>query len=197
MKFKEFKNFREYDRKFVKVTNIDEKTKKGLKIDELDEPIYGILYIDKQCGTTLRITGNDKIDYKEYMLLARADSFHDMEFEIFDGTDYLKEILEQINETYYDDNLNELLYDKNLDEFRHEEFPNDVIAILPNDEQPEKMWVRLFMKTKQENLYVAELLDDSFVNKTYTTGKKVALVLYEEKDFRGLIINGLVKMADE
>ena len=197
MKFKEFKNFREYDRKFVKVTNIDEKTKKGLKIDELDEPIYGILYIDKQCGTTLRITGNDKIDYKEYMLLARADSFHDMEFEIFDGTDYLKEVLEQINETYYDDNLNELLYDKNLDEFRHEEFPNDVIAILPNDEQPEKMWVRLFMKTKQENLYVAELLDDSFVNKTYTTGKKVALVLYEEKDFRGLIINGLVKMADE
>ena len=39
--------------------------------------------------------------------------------------------------------------DKNLDEFRHEEFPNDVIAILPNDEQPEKMWVRLFMKVQR------------------------------------------------
>ena len=121
-----------------------------------------------------------------------------MNFEIFDGTEFLKDVLEnQINKFYYDDNLNELLYDKRLDEFRHDEFPNDVIAILPNKEQPEKMWVRLFMKTKEENLYVAELLDDSFVNKTYTTGKKVALVLYEENDFRGLVINGLVKMADE
>ena len=197
MKFKEFKNFRDYDRKLVKITNVDENLKKGLKIEDLSEPIYGILYIDRQCGVSLRITGNETTDYKDIMLIVRSNMFNEMNFEIFDGNDFMKEILKQINEGYYDDNFNELLYDKKLDKYRHEDFPNDVEAMLPSDEQPEKMWVRLFMKTKEENLYVADLLDDSFFNKSYTVGKKVAVVLYKEADFEGLIINGLVKMSDE
>lgn len=197
MKFRDFKSFRDYDRKIVKITNVNEDLKKGLKITELAEPIYGILYIDRQCGASLRITGNDNIEYKDIMLIVRSGQFNDMNFEIVDGNDFTKKILDQINEGYYDDNFNELLYDKRLDKYRHEDFPNDVEAILPSDEQPEKMWVRLFMKTKEENLYVAELLDDSFFNKLYTAGKKVAIVLYKKEDFEGLIINGLVKMADE
>ncbi len=196
MKFKDFKNFRDYDRKFVKVTNIDEKTKNALKIDKLEEPIYGILYIDRECGTSLRITGNELTKIEDTALIARADCFEKMNFELFDGNDFMEEVLEQINEGYYDEQLNELLKDKLLDEFRNEVFPNDVIAILPNEKQPEKMWVRLFMKTQEENLYVAELLDDSFFDKKYTTGKKVALIYYTEDNFKGLIINGLVKIQD-
>ena len=196
MKYKDFKNFRDYDRKFVKVTNLDLHTKKGLQIEKLTEPIYGILYIDIECGTTLRVTGNETTEIKDTALIVRADCFENVDFELFDGNDFMKEILSQINEGYYDEQLDELLNDKLLDEFRNEDFPNDVIAILPNEDQPEKMWVRLFMKTKEENLYVAELLDDSYFDKQYTTGKKVALVLYEEKNFKGLIINGLVKIQD-
>ena len=197
MKFKEFKNVRDYDRKIVKVTNIDEKLKKDLKIEELSEPIYGILYIDRQCGSSLRITGNETKQYKDIMLIVRSGQFAEMNFEIFPGDDFTKKVLNEINEGYYDDNLNELLLDKKLDKYRHEDFPNDVMAILPNEKQPEQMWVRLFMKTKEKDLYVAELLDNSFFNKSYTAGKKVAVVLYKEGDFEGLIINGLVKMADE
>ena len=197
MKFKDFKSFRDYDRKIVKITNVDEDLKKGLKIEELTEPIYGILYIDRQCGTSLRITGNENTEYNDIMLIVRSGQFNEMNFEIFEGNEFTKKILDQIDEGYYDDNFNELLYDKRLDKYRHNDFPNDVEAILPSDNQPEKMWVRLFMKTKEENLYVAELLDDSFFNKSYTTGKKVAVVLYKEGDFEGLIINGLVKIADE
>lgn len=197
MKFKDFKSFRDYDRKFVKVTNLDEATKKGLKIDKLTEPIYGILYIDRECGATLRITGNSTTEYTDIMIIDRAGSFNDAEFELFEGNPFMEEILKQINEGYYDDNLNELLNDKKLDKYRHELFPNDVMAILPNEQQPEQMWVRLFMKTKEKDLYIAELLDNSFFDKSYTTGKKVAVVLHKDGDFEGLIINGLIKMIDE
>lgn len=196
MKYKDFKNFRDYDRKFVKVTNLDPSVKKSLQIQKLDDPLYGILYIDRECGTSLRITGNETSNIDVTALIVRADSFKDADFEDFEGNNLMKVILSQINENYYDEQLNELLNDKLLDEFRNEDFPNDVLAILPNEEQPEKMWVRLIMKTKEENLYVAELLDDSYFDKQYTTGKKVALVFYEENDFKGLIINGLVKIQD-
>lgn len=196
MKYKDFKNFRDYDRKFVKVTNLDPSVKKSLQIQKLDDPLYGILYIDRECGTSLRITGNETSNIDVTALIVRADSFKDADFEDFEGNHLMKVILSQINENYYDEQLNELLNDKLLDEFRNEDFPNDVLAILPNEEQPEKMWVRLIMKTKEENLYVAELLDDSYFDKQYTTGKKVALVFYEENDFKGLIINGLVKIQD-
>lgn len=196
MKYKDFKNFRDYDRKFVKVTNLDPSVKKSLQIQKLDDPLYGILYIDRECGTSLRITGNETSNIDVTALIVRADSFKDVDFEDFEGNHLMKVILSQINENYYDEQLNELLNDKLLDEFRNEDFPNDVLAILPNEEQPEKMWVRLIMKTKEENLYVAELLDDSYFDKQYTTGKKVALVFYEENDFKGLIINGLVKIQD-
>ena len=196
MKYKDFKNFRDYDRKFVKVTNLYPSVKKSLQIQKLDDPLYGILYIDRECGTSLRITGNETSNIDVTALIVRADSFKDADFEDFEGNHLMKVILSQINENYYDEQLNELLNDKLLDEFRNEDFPNDVLAILPNEEQPEKMWVRLIMKTKEENLYVAELLDDSYFDKQYTTGKKVALVFYEGNDFKGLIINGLVKIQD-
>ena len=198
MEFKEFKSFREYDRKFVKVTNISNDIKKSLKVDKLQEPLYGILYIDVECGVSLRILGNAETEIKDEGILLRCDAFEGINFELFEGTDYLKDVLEnQINKFYYDDKLNELLKVKELDEFRHESFPNDVLAILPNEKQPEKMWVRLIMKTNEDNLYVAKLLDDSFVDKKYTTGKEVALIYYVEDDFKGLIINGLVKRIDE
>ena len=198
MEFKDFKNFREYDRKFVKVTNLSNDLKKSLKIEKLQEPIYGILYIDIECGVSLRILGDEKTEIKDEGIMLRCDAFDKINFEIFEGTDFLKDVLKnQINKFYYDKKLDDLLKDKVLDDFRHESFPNDVLAILPNDNNPEKMWVRLVAKTDQENLYVAELLDDSFVNKDYTTGKKVALIYYTEKDFKGLIINGLVKMVNE
>ena len=191
MKFSDFKSFRDYDRKIFKVYGLDENIKHGLK-----DPIYGILYIDRECGTTLRIVGDDNTKYEDTMAVVRATAFNNAKFEKFDGDSFTKEVLEQISEVYYDEKLDELLSDKNLDEFRHETFPNDVLAILPSEEQAEKMWVRLIMKTKEKNLYVAELLDDSYNNKNYTTGKKVALVLYEKDDFKGLIINGLVQLAD-
>ena len=198
MKFKDFKSFRDYDRKFVKVTNISNEIKKSLKIEKLHEPIYGILYIDVECGVSLRILGDAETEIKDEGILLRCDAFEGISFEIFEGTDYLKDVLEnQINKFYYDNKLNELLSVKELDEFRHEAFPNDVLAILPNEKQPEKMWVRLIMKTNEENLYIAKLLDDSFVDKKYTNGKEVALIYYTEDDFKGLIINGFVKRIDE
>ena len=170
--------------------------KKSLKIDKLKEPLIGIVYIDKTSGVTLRILGNEKTEIKDEVVLLRVNTFDKANFEIFEGNDYLKDVLKnQINKTYYDKKLEELLADKSLDEFRHEEYPNDVMAILPNDDQPENMWVRLLMKTNEENLYIAELLDDSYVDKKYFAGIKVALMLYEEDDFKGLIINGLVKMV--
>lgn len=197
MEFKEFKNFRDYDRKFVKVTNFSKENIKKLKIENLTEPIYGILYIDKECGVTLRILGDEKNNIKDEGIMLRSSAFENLNFETFEGNDFLKDVLKnQINEYYYDDNLNKLLEDTNLDKFRHDEFPNDVRAILPNEDQPEQMWVRLVMKTNEENLYVAELLDDSYVNKSYSAGSTVAIILYKEDDFEGLIINGFVKITE-
>lgn len=196
MEIKEFKSFRDYDRKFVKVTNIGAETKKSLKIEKIEEPIFGVLYIDKSNGITLRILGNETSEIKDEVILLRANAFGKANFEIFKGNDYLKDVLyTQINKLYYDKNREELLADKNLDEFRHEEYPDDVMAILPNDNQPESMWVRLLKKTDEDNLYIAKLLDDSYVDKNYFAGITVALMLYEEDDFKGLIINGLVKMV--
>lgn len=197
MEFKEFRSFRDYDRKFVKVTNIDDSIKKSLKIDKLIEPIIGILYIDEMCGVTLRILGNEKVELNDIGIILRADSFGKANFNVYEGNDFLKDVLmNQINQIYYDKKRNDLLSDKKLDEFRHEEYPDDVLAILPNDGQPEKMWVRLFMKTNENNIYVAELLDDSYIDKKYVKGKKVILVLYEKDNFRDLIINGFVKIID-
>ena len=197
MKFQDFKSFREYDRQFVKVTNIDKRYIKSLKIEKLQEPIYGILYLDKVCGVTLRVLGDAKTEIKDKMLLLRRDCFEEIDFEVFEGTDFLNDILQNQISGYYDDKLNALLSAKELDEFRYEEFPLDVLAILPSEKQSEQMWVRLVMKTNQENVYIAELLDDSYFDKKYTNGKKVALVYYAKDDFKGLIINGLVKIVDE
>ena len=195
MEIKEFKSFRDYDRKFVKVTNIGAETKKSLKIEKIEEPIFGVLYIDKSNGITLRILGNETSEIKDEVILLRANAFGKANFEIFKGNDYLKDVLNnQINKLYYDKNREELLADKNLDEFRHEEYPDDVMAILPNDNQPESIWVRLLKKTNEDNLYIAKLLDDSHVDKNYFAGITVALILYDEDDFKGLIINGLVKI---
>ena len=72
MEFKDFKNFREYDRKFVKVTNLSKDLKKSLKIEKLQEPIYGILYIDIECGVSLRILGDEKTEIKDVRMLKNS-----------------------------------------------------------------------------------------------------------------------------
>lgn len=197
MLFKDFKSFRDYDRKFVKVTNVDSKYKKKSYIENLNEPLYGILYIDRTCGTTLRIVGDTNTKIEDSIILLRASMFGNMQFEVFEGTDYLKETLDNINDVYYDDKRNEILEDTDLDEFRYENFPEDVIAILPDEKKLERMWTRLVSKTNQDNLYIAELLDDSYYDKDYKTGEKVAVILHQEGNFKGLIINGIVEIANK
>ena len=198
MLFKDFKSFRDYDRKFVKVSNIDQRTKKTIDFCGLEEPVYGILYIDKQCGTTLRITGNERINYDDFIFLVRADSFYDMNFEIIDGTDYLNDVLNQINELYYDDSFNKLLNDRNIDEFRHKEFPNDVMTILLNNGNPEKIWVRLIAIVDEGDIYIGELLSDSCFNKKCKTGGTVGMTIYEEDGFKDLVIVSIdVEIYDE
>ena len=198
MKISEFKSFRDFDRKFVKITNVNNKDKVRLKLDNLKEPWYGILYIDEECGISLRVLGNEDNFIKDKGILLRADVFDDIDFEIFDGTNELKNVLDnQINKYYYSDKYEELLSDKKLDKFRHEFFPNDVKTLLILDNQLEQMWVRLTMKTDQKDLYVGKLLNTSYYKKKeYYQGQDVAIKYYKNENNEELIIQGKVKFVD-
>ncbi len=198
MKFREFKNFREYDRTFVKVTNMSNNVKRGLKVGNLEDPLYGILYIDKQCGATLRVLGNKNKFIPDKILIIRYTGFDDMDFEIFEGTNGLKNILvNQINKIYYDEDINKLLDDSRLDEFRYDPIPNDVRVLLLSDDKVEWLWVRLMMKIDKDDFYVGELLNTSQINKNYVEKTKVALVYHEHDNQKLLIIDGLVKFKNE
>lgn len=132
MRFNEFKNIEDYDRKIFKITNLSDSIKKGLKIDKLDEPFYGVLYVDYECGITCRIYRNNTIYIKDELLLIRKNNFEDLNFDKFENlNENDKEVLNQINNSYYDEVLSELLEDKRLNKFRHEDFLYDVQVFLP------------------------------------------------------------------
>lgn len=198
MKFKEFKDFRNCSLKLVEISNIPQKIKKGLKIENLEEPLIGILYIDYECGISLRILGNADQTIEDEMLIARAETFDNMIFKIISNSKYNKE-LEKIKENYYkDEKINELREIKELDKFRNQEFPDDVVAILPIENiGNEQMWCRLFLKTNKENLYVGRLLNSSDYNKNYQVGSYVGITDYKRDGTHILLINGLVQFKEE
>lgn len=199
MRFNEFKNIEDYDRKIFKITNLSDSIKRGLKIDKLDEPFYGVLYVDYECGITCRIYRNNTIYIKEELLLIRKNNFEDLNFDKFENlNENDKEVLNQINNSYYDEVLNELLEDKRLNKFRHEDFLYDVQVLLPTEKGLEQMWCRLVNKTSNENLYVGKLLNNSYVNKNFHEGITVVFEYILDEDRNdGLIINGIATFDNE
>lgn len=199
MRFNEFKNIEDYDRKIFKITNLSDSIKKGLKIDKLDEPFYGVLYVDYECGITCRIYRNNTIYIKDELLLIRKNNFEDLNFDKFENlNENDKEVLNQINNSYYDEVLSELLEDKRLNKFRHEDFLYDVQVLLPTEKGLEQMWCRLVNKTSNENLYVGKLLNNSYVNKNFHEGITVVFEYILDEDRNdGLIINGIATFDNE
>ncbi|MCD7892378.1 MAG: hypothetical protein LUG60_01630 [Erysipelotrichaceae bacterium] len=203
MKITEFNSYRDIDRKYVKIRNVDEVAIKSLKIENLTEPFVGIIYLDQECGISLRILGDKNQILDEMLMIARYDAITNFDFEIFDGQSTLEEYLYEINDSYYTEEISELINESALDSFRHESFFNDVEAILfVNDgvnDGLEKIWVRLEMKTNHENIYVGKLLDTSYYDEEYSEGELVALVHYKrnEDEDEFLIINGLVRIEED
>lgn len=199
MRFNEFKNIEDYDRKIFKITNLSDSIKKGLKIDKLDEPFYGVLYVDYECGITCRIYRNNTIYIKDELLLIRKNNFEDLNFDKFENlNENDKEVLNQINNSYYDEVLSELLEDKRLNKFRHEDFLYDVQVLLPTEKGLEQMWCRLVNKTSNENLYIGKLLNNSYVNKNFHEGITVVFEYILDEDRNdGLIINGIATFDNE
>ncbi len=194
MKFADFKNFRDYDRKIVKVTKLD---KKYLKDYNLVEPITGILYIDKECGVTLKVLGDDRKTLKNIAYIIRIDKIKDAEFKIIKGKKEELEELEKIIANYYDEKFNMLLKDSLLDKFRDKVFINDVKCILATKKGLEQVWARLIAKTNQKDIYIGELLNEPYDKESgYHIKDKVMLVYYQNDGIKELVINNKVNIIE-
>ncbi|MCD7950529.1 MAG: hypothetical protein LUG12_09760 [Erysipelotrichaceae bacterium] len=109
MKITEFKSYRDIDRKYVKIRNVDKRTIKNLKLKKLIEPFVGIIYLDQECGISLRILGDENQILDDVMLIVRCDAAINFDFEIYDGQSRLEKYLCQINDGYYNEQINELI----------------------------------------------------------------------------------------
>lgn len=195
MRFKDFKNFKDCDRKFFKISNLSDDLKKSLNIEKYEEPFYGIFYHDYECGATFRILGDANNFISDEMILLRSDAFDDIVFEEFEGTKEIKDVLKnEIEKNYYDENLCSLLDDSKLDRFRYKEFPFDVKTLLVTGKNVEEVWVRLITRIKDDDTcYVGQLLNDSNYDENYTSGVVVGLKFYKEEKGEALNIIGIME----
>ena len=201
MKYTECKNFRDLYLKYVEVSNVSDEIKSGLDIEDLEEPYLGFLYVDHEFGVTLRIYGNRTNYIDTDALLVRSAGFGDMDFKLIDEKLIDKDgtKIDAIRNYYIDEELERIRNDKKLDNFRHSDFPDDVLVVLPADTAFENLWVRLEFRADQDDIYFGKLLHSSEVLDAYQVGKDVAVQYFKdlEKDKEVLVLRGLLKDTKE
>ena len=201
MKYIDCKNFRDLYLKYVEVSNVPDEVKSGLDIEDLKEPYLGFIYVDHEVGVTLRIYGNATNYIDTDALLVRSAAFGDMEFKIIDekliDPDGTK--IDAIRNYYIDEELERIRVDKKLDNFRHSDFPDDVLVILPADTAFENLWVRLEFRADQDDIYFGKLLTSSEVLDAYKANMDVAVQYFKDldKDKEVLVLRGILKESKD
>ena len=191
-------SFRELERKFVKIYNI-ESLLKNMGINDIKDYSYAFAYIDVECGFTFRILGNESTGLKyiddKYILVRRGAGITELNAEIIDNKEY--EYAEKVLETssVYYENKDDILSVRNLteiDNLRFENFPDDlqIIIQLENGEL-EVMWARSISYIKENEVIIVRLLDSSYYDKNYKEGDVVAVKYIPDAD--KLVVVGKVQ----
>lgn len=197
MKFSDVKSFRDIYLKYVEVTNVPDDVRSGLDIEDMEEPLFGLIYVDHEYGITLRIFGNKNTYIDTDALLVRSAGFGDMEFKVIDDKllDSTGEKIKQVKNYYIDEELEITREDKKIDKFRHSDFPDDVLTVLPTNAEFEQIWVRLEYRADQDNIYFGKVLNESTIIEDYKVGTMVAVEYFKDldNDREVLVLRGILK----
>ena len=156
--------------------------------------VYG--YIDKMCGFSYKVLGLTYYEDGDYTLIwpndevgltVRGECFRAFDLIPIENKAICKRYAREIeftNSGYSDENDEILRSITCLDKFRHEDFPDDVLAVLYVPRmKPEKIWVRpvQFIGNKEERYYFfAKLLNEPFSDYGVHAGEQIVLAVHKK-----------------
>ena len=163
--------------------------------------VYG--YIDKMCGFSYKVLGLTYYEDGDYTLIwpndevgltVRGECFKAFDLIPIENKALSKRYATEIeitNSGYSDENDEALRSITCLDKFRHDDFPDDVLAVLylPGM-KPERIWVRpvqLIGNTGGRHYFFALLLNEPFSDYGVHNGDQVVLVI-DKQDGKDIAI---------
>lgn len=211
MKIK-YLDFRQLDRKWLILDKWKDikKLSKVFKYDFEDAPLLIYSFIDHNNGITIKIVGNvyreiDKSLSINNELIDKDFTTHDdyisnfkivfLEKDISSKILNLNKIEDSIELKYYNkDSYNITRDDKRFDEFRNECFPDDLELFLETNKKGELLWGRIKIYSKEKDILVCELLEDSKNNKDYKKESFVMVKVVTNKKSIDLVIDALANV---
>ena len=191
-------HFREYEKKFVEVSNSGNVLSK-MGAGDVTEPFVGYMYIDINRGVTFRLLGNIENEahekyIKEKISLVRYDLIEDFDIKIIEDISRLKAIEEHYKENFSEPHIEKVRERREIDNLRSRAFPDDVEIVIPYKEgYVEKIWVRSFDYIIKENMYIFSLLKDSCYDEKLKKDSLVAAKYFKKNNAEALIFFGTVE----
>ena len=192
-------HFRDYEKKFVKVSNSGNVLAK-MGAADVREPFIGYMYVDNNRGVTLRLLGNTENEahekyIKEKVSVVRYDLIEDFDIEIMEEEIPSFEIIRENTDEHYGEAHIEKVRDRiEIDNLRSRAYPDDVEIVIPYKEgYVEKMWVRSYDYIVKENIYIFSLLKDSCYDESLKKGELIACKYFKKNNAEALIFFGRVE----
>lgn len=191
-------HFRDYEKKFVEVSNSGNVLSK-MGARDVEEPFMGYMYIDTNRGVTFRLIGNIENEahekyIKEKISLAGYDLIEDFDIKIIEDIPRLKAVEEHYKENFREPHIEKVREKKEIDNLRSRAYPDDVQIVIPYKEgYVEKIWVRSFDYIIKENVYIFSLLKDSCYDKKLKKDSLVAAKYFKKNNAEALIFLGTVE----
>ncbi|MCQ4795351.1 hypothetical protein NE604_06835 [Anaerofustis stercorihominis] len=192
-------HFRDYEKKFVEVSNSGNVLSK-MGEEDVKEPFIGYMYVDNNRGVTLRLLGNTENEVhekylKEKISVAGYDLIEDFDIEIIQEEIPSLEIIRKHTDKHYGEAHIEKVRDRiEIDNLRSRAYPDDVEIVIPYKEgYVEKMWVRSYDYILKENIYIFSLLKDSCYDESLKKGELIACKYFKKNNAEALIFFGKVE----
>lgn len=192
-------HFRDYEKKFVEVSNSGNVLAK-MGAADVREPFIGYMYVDNNRGVTLRLLGNAENEahekyIKEKVSVVRYDLIEDFDIEIIQEEIPSLEIIRKLTDKHYGEVHIEKVRDRiEIDNLRSRAYPDDVEIVIPYKEgYVEKMWVRSYDYIVKENMYIFSLLKDSCYDESLKKGELIACKYFKKNNAEALIFFGRVE----